>query len=72
VLQNNHPYDVEYVMPLTEVRAFRGFDGVACAWVADGTCYRILPSDGQASVAVYRRHETAHCNGWAKNHPGDD
>ena len=77
----NHPYDgpvVEYVMPLAEVRALcmskggSGY-GAACAWTEDGTCYRILPSDyGNAALAVYRRHETAHCNGWAANHPQDE
>lgn len=62
-------------MPLAEVREFcmsRGAPshGVACGWTEDGTCYRILPSDyGQAGLTVYRRHETAHCNGWAANHP---
>src|SRR5262245_25148460 len=76
----NHPYDgsvVEYVMPLVEVRELcvsRGASGrgVACAFVDDGTCYLVLPSDGQVPVSVYRRHETAHCNGWAAHHPRDD
>lgn len=74
----NYPYDgpvVERVIPLAEVTAACGsigFYGVACGWVEDGTCYRILPNDGQAPVPVYRRHETAHCNGWAANHPRDE
>ena len=74
----NHPYDgpvFERVMPLAEVREIcsdSSSPGVACAWVKDGTCYRILPSDGPVALAVYRRHETAHCNGWAANHPRDE
>jgi hypothetical protein len=36
--------------------------------VSDGTCYIVLPSDEQAPVSTYRRHETAHCNGWPANH----
>jgi hypothetical protein len=72
----NHLYNgpvVEYVISLAEVRDICGYDGVACSWLADGTCYRVLPSGGPglASVSVYRRHETAHCNGWPANHPRD-
>jgi hypothetical protein len=71
----NHPYDgpvVERVLPVNEVREIcsdPSSPGLACSWVKDGTCYQILPSDGQAPLAVYRRHETAHCNGWPANHP---
>jgi hypothetical protein len=77
----NHAYDgpvVERVVPLSEVRKLcmsmgTSPHGVACAWTEDGTCYRILPSDyGNEALAVYRRHETAHCNGWAANHPRDE
>ena len=75
--QYNHPYDgpvVERVMPVTEVRALCTSQGasptsVACSWVSDGTCYIVLPNDEQAPVSTYRRHETAHCNGWPANHP---
>jgi hypothetical protein len=67
---------VEYVMPLAEMRELcmsRGgsSSGVACAWTEDGACYRVLPSDGYVPLAVYRRHETAHYNGRAANHPRD-
>jgi hypothetical protein len=31
-----------------EVREICGYDGVACSWLADGACYRVLPSDGPA------------------------
>jgi hypothetical protein len=74
--QYNHPYDgpvVERVMPLAEVHALctsQGASprGVACSWVNGGTCYIVLPSDEQAPVSTYRRHETAHCNGWPASH----
>jgi hypothetical protein len=32
-------------------------------------CFIVLPSDGFDSVAAYRRHEQAHCNGWGPTHP---
>jgi hypothetical protein len=72
-----HPYDgrvVERVMPVAEVRALctsRGASprSVACSWVSDRTCYIVLPNDEDAPVSTYRRHETAHCNGWPANHP---
>jgi hypothetical protein len=75
--QYNHPYDgpvVERVMPMAEARALctsQGASprGVACSWVSDGICYIVLPSDEQAPVSTYRRHETAHCNGWPAHHP---
>jgi len=74
--QYNHPYNgpiVERVMPVAEVRALctsKGASarGVACSWVSDGTCYIVLPNDEQAPVSTYRRHETAHCNGWPADH----
>jgi len=43
----------------------------ACAWVNDDTCFIILPDDELAPIDTYRRHETAHCNGWPANHPHD-
>jgi len=75
--QYNHPYNgpiVERVMPVAEVRALctskgASAKGVACSWVSDGTCYIVLPNDEQAPVSTYRRHETAHCNGWPADHP---
>ena len=75
--QYSHPFNgpvVERVMPVAEVRSLctsQGASprGVACSWVSDGTCYLVLPNDEQAPVSTYRRHETAHCNGWPANHP---
>ena len=79
--QYDHPYDGpvdERVMPVAEVRALctsLGATGhlAACSWVSgDGTCNIILPNNYQAPVDTYRRHETAHCNGWPADHPHDD
>ena len=75
--QYNHPYSgqvVERVMPVGEVRTLcmsMGADmlGVACSWQSDNTCYIVLPNDEEAPIAIYRRHEIAHCNGWPANHP---
>ena len=75
--QYNHSYDgpvVEHVMPVAEVRALcrsQGASprGVACSWVSDGTCHLVLPNDERVPISTYRRHETAHCNGWPTNHP---
>jgi hypothetical protein len=77
--QYNHPYNgqvIERVMPEAEVRSVclsMGLDllTVACSSQGNGTCYILLPNDGQASVSTYRRHEIAHCNGWPANHPHD-
>jgi hypothetical protein len=77
--QYNHPYNgqvVERVMPETEVRSVcmsMGLDllTVACSWYSAGTCYIVLPNDGQAPIATFRRHEIAHCNGWPADHPRD-
>src|ERR1700751_271829 len=74
--QYNHPYAgpvVEPVMPVAEVRALCASQGpsprgVARSWVSEGPCYIVLPRDEQGPVSTYRRHETAHCNGWPANH----
>jgi hypothetical protein len=75
----------ERVLPVAEVRVVCDSLGAshssadasapggtaACAWVNDDTCFIILPDDELASVDTYRRHETAHCNGWPADHPHD-
>jgi hypothetical protein len=73
----NHPYSGqvdERVIPEAQVRSVcmsMGLDlfAVACSWHSAGTCYIVLPNDGQAPVSTYRRHEIAHCNGWPADHP---
>jgi hypothetical protein len=50
--------------------------GLGCAWlVSEGFCVIIMASDDVIEAAghdpdVVLRHETAHCNGWPKEHPG--
>jgi hypothetical protein len=75
----DHPYNgqvVERVVPEAEVRSLcmsMGADvgGVACSWQNNGVCHIVIPNDGAASVAAFRQHEIAHCNGWPANHPRD-
>jgi hypothetical protein len=74
--QYNHPYKgpvIEYVLPRAEARAMcrkRSAWADACSWTKDGKCYIVLPRGGPVkSLAPYRRHEIAHCNGWPANHP---
>ena len=72
----DHPYHghvIERVMPLAQARALcgkRGAWGDACSWTEHGSCYIVIPTGGPVkSLASYRRHEMAHCNGWPANHP---
>jgi hypothetical protein len=67
-----HPYHgqvIERVLPLAQARAAcaqRGVRADGCSWLIKGRCYIVLPSKGAPvkSLAAYRRHEIAHCNGW--------
>jgi hypothetical protein len=80
-LRFDHPYDgpvIERILPLEEVRKLCIYIGVrpadGCAGyvtMSDGTkaCFIVLPTDGpDPDLDRYRRHETAHCNGWPANH----
>lgn len=44
----------------------------ACAWVKDGVCHVVLPSDETDArlLTLMRRHEIGHCNGWPSDHRG--
>jgi hypothetical protein len=59
---------IERVLPLAQARALcrtRGVSADACSWTSKGKCFVIIPRDGPVkSLAAYRRHEIAHCNGW--------
>ena len=59
---------IERVLPLSDARkacAGRGVRADACAWISNGACHLIIPSNGPVrNRAAYRRHELAHCNGW--------
>lgn len=74
--QYNHPYKgpvIEHVLPLKDAQVMcrkRGAFAHACSWTKDGKCYIVLPVGGPVKqLAPYRRHETAHCNGWPASHP---
>jgi len=68
-----HPYRgpvIERVLPLAQARRLCG-GGDACAWVARGKCYIVIPRNGPVrDLGAYRRHEVAHCNGWSGHHEG--
>jgi len=74
-LRYDHAYAgpvIERVLPLREARqacAHMGAPADACAWVAHGTCYLVIPRGGPVKdLNAYRRHERAHCNGWTHDH----
>lgn len=61
---------VERRLSLSDVQSLCGFGAGACAfYTSDHGCLLIISNQGPESVATYRRHETAHCNGWAGSHP---
>ena len=78
----DHPYRdgpvIEKLLTLEETRKLCTSIGVGqvdgCAGyvtMSDGTkaCFIVLPTDGpDPDLDRYRRHETAHCNGWPANH----
>jgi hypothetical protein len=63
-----HGQVIERVLPLAQARAAcrtRGVASDACSWTSKGKCYIVIPRGGPVkSLASYRRHEIAHCNGW--------
>ena len=63
-----HGQVIERVLPLAQARAMcrtRGVSSDACSWTSKGKCYIVIPRGGLVkSLAPYRRHEIAHCNGW--------
>ena len=44
----------------------------ACSWVSKGVCHIVFPNTekNEHAIALMRRHEIGHCNGWPGNHPG--
>ena len=49
------------------------YRALGCSKVDEGSCFVMIPKIGgpvTASIqAQIRRHELAHCNGWAAHHP---
>jgi hypothetical protein len=48
-----------------KVRTTTGYGLWGCSGVVNGKCYLFRIDNPDV-----RRHELAHCNGWAKDHPG--
>jgi hypothetical protein len=73
--QYDHPYRgpvVEQRLSVLQIiQLCRGL-GEGCAFVDKGVCHIALPSDEKDTrlMALMRRHEVAHCNGWPSHHPG--
>ena len=59
---------IERVLPLSDARnacAGRGVHADACAWISNGACHLIIPSNGPVrNRAAYQPPRTAHCNAW--------
>jgi hypothetical protein len=73
--QYDHPYHGQVIeQRLSQFQLMQLCHGPApaCAWVSKGVCHVALPVDEKNSrvVAIMRRHEVAHCNGWPPHHPG--
>jgi hypothetical protein len=73
--QYDHPYRGPVIeQRLSEMQMLLLCHGPtpACSWVTKtGVCHIALPAnerDGRA-IALMRRHETGHCNGWPGHHP---
>jgi len=49
------------------------YRALGCSKVDEGRCFVMIPKIGGPVTATIhaqiRRHELAHCNGWAANHP---
>lgn len=49
------------------------YQALGCAKVVPGKCFIMIPKISGAITASLqsqiRRHEVAHCNGWAEHHP---
>jgi hypothetical protein len=58
---------IERVVPRTDNLLKCGAD--ACSWVVKGVCHIQLPQ-GEPAIALLRRHEMGHCNGWGGDHAG--
>jgi hypothetical protein len=72
----DHPYHGQVIeQRVSSLQMFFSCHGPtsACSWVnKKGVCYILIPNterDGRV-IALIRRHETGHCNGWPANHDG--
>lgn len=45
----------------------------ACQWMVGRVCHIAIPAGPDVTpeeTVAYRKHETAHCNGWGEDHDG--
>lgn len=73
----DHPYAgrlIVQTLSIWEMPAACGLRHVeACSFRMNGVCRVIYPKladVGADTMVALIRHETAHCNGWAGDHPG--
>ena len=71
--QYDHPYRGQVLeQRLSSLRIIQLCHGPtrACSWVSNGVCHIALPQDEKDGrlIALMRRHEIGHCNGWPSTH----
>jgi hypothetical protein len=72
--QYDHPYHgqvIEQRLSLSQIIQLCHGPAGSCAWVNKGVCHIALPADEKDGrlLALTRRHEIGHCNGWPGYHP---
>jgi hypothetical protein len=73
-LQYDHPFHGQVIeQRLSQLQLFFLCHGPtsACSWVRKGVCHVVISTgekDGR-TIALMRRHEIGHCNGWPGSHP---
>jgi len=70
--QYDHPYRGHVIeQRLSAAQIARLCPGEACATVIKGVCHIMLPNGekDRRVIALMRRHEIGHCNGWPASHP---
>jgi hypothetical protein len=73
--QYDHPYHgqvIERRLSALQIMQLCHGPTTGCASVTNGICHIALPQDEKDSrlVALMRRHEIGHCNGWPSDHAG--
>jgi hypothetical protein len=74
-LQYDHAYNgpvIEQRLSALEVFFLCHGPTTACSWVSKRVCHIVFSNSEKddRAIALIRRHETAHCNGWPASHPG--
>jgi hypothetical protein len=73
--QYAHPYHgqvIEHRVSQAELIQLCRGPATGCSWVNAGACHLALPNyeKDRPLLALMRRHELGHCNGWPSYHPG--